>query len=167
MSKLTLACFSVLLAALEKLGWPNPFAQAIDLDDEPNLEFRAAFLDLLKLESLSAGRLFMSGNADTLHSFSSTPLPGASTSAATSTLATPLLAITPFIQPLVLRFRWHFDGMRGTNRVDKPEYALSHVLNLITTHERFLSNEIQDLLDQNGFEHIDAVVSPLSRRTAC
>lgn len=46
----------------------------------------------------------------------------------------------------------------------QPEYPLAHVLNLLTTHERFIGEDIQDLLDSNGFSHIDAVVgSSLAR----
>jgi hypothetical protein len=96
-----------------------------------------------------------------------------------------LLALQPLVHPLLLRFKWQFEGSRGTNRIDKvrllfpirivrspatfanfclcsvnqPEYPLSFVLNLLTAHERFLGEDIQYLLDTNGFEHIDAVVS--------
>lgn len=45
------------------------------------------------------------------------------------------------------------------------------MLNLLTAHERFLGEDIQYLLDTNGFEHIDAVVSfappKKSVRNAC
>lgn len=41
----------------------------------------------------------------------------------------------------------------------QPEYPLSHVLNLLTSHERFLSEDIQPLLDSYGFTDVDAVVS--------
>lgn len=88
----------------------------------------------------------------------------------------------PLISPLILRFRWHFEGSRGTNRIDKvsrnlsfilisqadhrrhkkPEYPLSHILNLVSAHERFIREEIQDLLDQNGFSNVDAMVRTLS-----
>ena len=42
----------------------------------------------------------------------------------------------------------------------QPEYPLSHVLNLLTSHERFLSEDVQPLLDSYGFTDVDAVVSP-------
>lgn len=40
----------------------------------------------------------------------------------------------------------------------QPEYPLSHVLNLLSAHERFLGEDIQELLDTHGFAHVDAVV---------
>ncbi|KAN0061147.1 hypothetical protein ACQY0O_006882 [Thecaphora frezii] len=43
----------------------------------------------------------------------------------------PLLATQVFVEPLLLRFRYHFDGTRSTNRLDKPEWYLSHVASLI------------------------------------
>lgn len=48
------------------------------------------------------------------------PLPSDPTSSkAAARAAKPLLALTPLVHPLILRFRWHFDGTRGTNRIDK------------------------------------------------
>ncbi|GAA5831097.1 hypothetical protein JCM11251_005141 [Rhodosporidiobolus azoricus] len=149
---------SRLLTRLEALGWPQPFAEPLDPYEDPRVaEFQTAFVDLLTLELLQANN----------------PTPGRSSKsgAAVSSKPKPLLALVPLVHPLLLRFKWHFDGDRGTNRIDKPEYPLSHVLNLLTAHERFLSEDIQYLLDSNGFEHIDAVnefttllLPPLSSR---
>lgn len=41
----------------------------------------------------------------------------------------------------------------------QPEYPLSHVLNLLSAHDRFIREDIQALLDQNGLSGIDAMVS--------
>lgn len=41
----------------------------------------------------------------------------------------------------------------------QPEYPLSHVLNLLTAHERFLKEEVQGILDANGFREVSAMVS--------
>ncbi|GAA6035080.1 hypothetical protein JCM8097_002174 [Rhodosporidiobolus ruineniae] len=135
---------SRLLAKLETLGWPQAFAEPLDpYEDAHVAEFHNAFVDLLTLELLQANN----------------PIPGPTSkaSAATSKKPKPLLALIPLVHPLLLRFKWQFDGDRTTNRIDKPEYPLSHVLNLLTAHERFLSEDIQYLLDSNGFDHIDAV----------
>ncbi|EGU13476.1 RINT-1 family protein [Rhodotorula toruloides ATCC 204091] len=134
---------SRLLSKLESLGWPQPFAEPLDPYEDPRVaEFQTAFVDLLTLEHLQANN----------------PIPGPSKRAVpASSKPKPLLALGPLVHPLLLRFKWHFEGDRGTNRIDKPEYPLSHVLNLLTAHERFLSEDIQFLLDSNGFDHIDAV----------
>ena len=43
----------------------------------------------------------------------------------------PLLTTQCLIEPLLLRFRYHFDGDRSTNRLDKPEWFISHIASLI------------------------------------
>lgn len=48
--------------------------------------------------------------------------------------------------PLNLRFRYHFDGNRTTNRLEKPEWFFSHILNTIYEHREFIEVETQPLL---------------------
>lgn len=64
-----------------------------------------------------------SNEADTLElccSRDTNPLPGQEE----VELATrPVLAIVPLVHPLLLRFRWHFDGDRNTNRIDKVSHT--------------------------------------------
>lgn len=129
-----------LLTALENIGWPQPFKERLDWYDAKAREFRTAFLDMLALEKLSNDH----------------PIPEI-TPRKRKAPVKPLLALVPFVHPLLLRFKWHFEGTRSTNRIDKPEYPLSHVLNLIESHERFMEQDIQALLDDNGFAHIDAM----------
>ncbi|SPO23851.1 uncharacterized protein UTRI_03618_B [Ustilago trichophora] len=45
----------------------------------------------------------------------------------------PLLTTQCLIEPMLLRFRYHFDGDRSTNRLDKPEWYMSHIASLIRT----------------------------------
>ncbi|GAA5905863.1 hypothetical protein JCM8208_003360 [Rhodotorula glutinis] len=142
-SSLVRVLSSRLLGKLEVLGWPQPFEEALDpYEDARVAEFQTAFADLLTLELVQANN----------------PIPGPpKTGVLASTKPKPLLALAPLVHPLLLRFKWQFDGDRSTNRIDKPEYPLSHVLNLLTAHERFFGEDIQYLLDSNGFEHIDAI----------
>lgn len=68
------------------------------------------------------------------------------------------------VKPLELRFRYHFQGDRQTNRIDKvsyttspttprlliapqPEWFFNHVLTLIEDYIPFLSENIQPILD--------------------
>lgn len=46
----------------------------------------------------------------------------------------PLLAIQCLFTPLLLRFYYHFDSSRSTNRLDKPEWYLTHMLNIVRSH---------------------------------
>ena len=59
-----------------------------------------------------------------------------------------LLPLEVMVQPLAQRFRYHFFGDRPTNRLDKPEYFLSHVLDLLDIHSFFIMEAFQPVLDR-------------------
>ena len=59
-----------------------------------------------------------------------------------------LLPLEIMVQPLSQRFRYHFYGDRPTNRLDKPEYFLSHILDLVDRHSTFMSDAVQPVLDR-------------------
>lgn len=46
----------------------------------------------------------------------------------------PLFVTQCLLTPLLLRFYYHFDSSRSTNRLDKPEWYLAHMLNVLRTH---------------------------------
>jgi hypothetical protein len=50
------------------------------------------------------------------------------------------------ITPLQLRFKFHFDTDRPTNRLDKPEWYFTHILNVLHLHRAFITGPIQHLL---------------------
>ncbi|KAK2831885.1 hypothetical protein FQN49_007073, partial [Arthroderma sp. PD_2] len=73
-----------------------------------------------------------------------------------------LLPLEVMAQPLELRFKYHFSGDRPTNRLDKPEYFLSHVLDLINSHAEFFSTYLQPILSRrslNGPSLIGSIYS--------
>lgn len=57
--------------------------------------------------------------------------------------------------PIILRFRFHFDGQRATNRLDKPEWYFNHILDRLVEHEKFLKIDIQKLFELSGETSID------------
>lgn len=59
-----------------------------------------------------------------------------------------LFPLEVMVEPLDLRFRYHFSGDRPTNRLDKPEYFLSHILDLLEAHNEFLLDYLQPILDR-------------------
>ena len=61
-----------------------------------------------------------------------------------------LLPLQVMARPLVLRFKYHFSGNRPTNRLDKPEYFLSNVLDILETHNDFLVEFLQPVLDRRS-----------------
>lgn len=59
-----------------------------------------------------------------------------------------LLPLEVMVQPLAQRFRFHFYGDKPTNRLDKPEYFFSHILDLLGRHSQFLVDNLQPILDR-------------------
>ncbi|KIW40541.1 uncharacterized protein PV06_07727 [Exophiala oligosperma] len=61
-----------------------------------------------------------------------------------------LLPLEVMVQPLAARFHYHFYGERPTNRLDKPEYFLNHILDLLDSHSGFMSDMLGPILDQRA-----------------
>ncbi|KAL8764668.1 MAG: hypothetical protein Q9194_006904, partial [Teloschistes cf. exilis] len=57
-----------------------------------------------------------------------------------------LLPLEVIIKPLDLRFQYHFSGDRPTNKLDKPEYFLSHFMGLLDTYDDFFATNLQPIL---------------------
>lgn len=70
-----------------------------------------------------------------------------------------LLPLEVMVRPLEQRFAYHFSGNKQTNRLDKPEYFLSHTSDLIPTYSDFLQNVVQPLLVQQ-FRGSDLAFTP-------
>lgn len=81
---------------------------------------------------------------------------GEKTSPALPQISSSCLPLEAVLEPLSLRFRYHFEGKKSTNRLDKPEWYFAHILNLISTHTPFIHSIIQPLLKKNGYGSIDA-----------
>ncbi|KAJ7462806.1 TIP-1 family-domain-containing protein [Mycena galericulata] len=117
-----------LLTASERLGWPMPVDYAAaSVEDRKN--FERAFSDLLKLQNMSVELTKKDG----------------------------LYPLQALIQPISLRFKYHFEGTRQTNRLDKPEWYFTHVLNVMHEHGPFMESVIQPLLSNT--EHRGIVAS--------
>ncbi|KAK3074537.1 hypothetical protein LTR53_002957 [Teratosphaeriaceae sp. CCFEE 6253] len=70
-----------------------------------------------------------------------------------------LLPLEVMVQPLEQRFTYHFSGNKPTNRLDKPEYFLQHVVDLISGYSDFLQDAVQPLLIQR-FTGTDLAFTP-------
>lgn len=53
-----------------------------------------------------------------------------------------------FVEPLRSRFRYHFESQRPTNRLDKPEWPLQHIIALIEQHQGFALTVFQPALNR-------------------
>lgn len=71
-----------------------------------------------------------------------------------------LLPVEVLLRPLETRFRYHFEGQRPTNRLDKPEYFLSHVIDLLNTYNDFFIDNLQPVLLAH-FRGSDLALNPL------
>ncbi|KAI9707564.1 MAG: hypothetical protein M1836_000525 [Candelina mexicana] len=71
-----------------------------------------------------------------------------------------LFPLEVMVKPLELRFRYHFDGDRATNRVDKPEYFLSHIIGLLDDYNDFLFQYLQPVL-RDAFKGSNLALNPL------
>ena len=60
-----------------------------------------------------------------------------------------LLPLEVMMKPLEMRFKYHFDGDRATNRLDKPEFFLSHVIGLINVYDEFFAIYLQPVLGRH------------------
>ncbi|KAJ5540071.1 hypothetical protein N7513_008403 [Penicillium frequentans] len=61
-----------------------------------------------------------------------------------------LFPLDVMVHPLGLRFKYHFSGDKPTNRLDKPEYFLSHILDLINQFGGFFTSYFQPILDEKA-----------------
>lgn len=85
-----------------------------------------------------------------------------------------LYPIQALVQPVSQRFKYHFEGSRETNKLDKvafiehfmfalshyvqPEWYFTHILNVSHEHRSFFDTVIQRLLESTKFNNVNAWV---------
>ncbi|KAK9319588.1 TIP-1 family-domain-containing protein [Lipomyces orientalis] len=62
-----------------------------------------------------------------------------------------IIALEIMTEPLDLRFRYHFEGNRETNKVDRPEWFFSHFISTVEDHEQFMETIVQGILEQSPY----------------
>ncbi|KAG2227648.1 hypothetical protein INT45_004689 [Circinella minor] len=112
-------------ACLEELGWPVLIKPPYGLEVRAKLEkFEKQFRNLALLKCPDP-------------EYRDTPTP-----------------IVIMLEAINLRFRFHFESSKPTNRLDKPEWYFTHVKTTISTHIPFLVTTIQPLIvDTIGSEY--------------
>ncbi|KAG1106734.1 hypothetical protein G6F42_016631 [Rhizopus arrhizus] len=104
--------------ALDSLSWPTPMKPPYGPQLKAKLkDFEKAFRNLLMLKKPSESK-------DDI-----------------------LSPIAIMLEGLSLRFRFHFETSKPTNRIDKPEWYLQHVKNTISTHMPFIMTTIQPIME--------------------
>jgi hypothetical protein len=71
-----------------------------------------------------------------------------------------LFPMEVLVQPLEMRFRYHFDGDRPTNRIDRPEYFLSQITTLLNDYSGFVGDHVQSVLLRH-FRGTDLALNPV------
>ncbi|EGZ18122.1 hypothetical protein PHYSODRAFT_500807 [Phytophthora sojae] len=115
--------------ALEKINWPEPLATQQEITDKETKlrEVSDAFGYLLTLQ-LSQQAQPVSATTD-------------------------LWAMECVLDPLLLRFRYHFERPESaTNRLAKPEWYLSHAQEQTNAHTRFLAHTLTPELHRHREE---------------
>ncbi|KAI0274887.1 TIP-1 family-domain-containing protein [Gloeopeniophorella convolvens] len=144
--------FSALLAASENLHWPMPVDYAA-ATPEHRKAFEDAFRLLLDFQDMwvpsrSYRDLRLYGDTisgEKLHPDEDEHLHKDG-----------LYPIQALVQPVSQRFKYHFEGSRQTNQLDKPEWYFTHVLNVVHEHRVFFDDIIQRLLSSTKFSYVDA-----------
>ncbi|KAF9650708.1 hypothetical protein BDM02DRAFT_3092586 [Thelephora ganbajun] len=121
--------FALMTTVSEKLGWPAKVDYP-SARTEDRKAFDAVFLDLLKLQDL--GEQLGVPKAEGLY---------------------PIQAL---VHPIALRFRFHFEGQRSTNQLDKPEWYFTHILNVVHDQRPFIESIAQRLLNSTRHKNINA-----------
>ncbi|KAN0100870.1 RINT-1 / TIP-1 family domain containing protein [Tylopilus felleus] len=122
--------FSILISASEVLKWPTT-VDYVAASTEDRTAFESAVADLLKLQEIG----------DSLHPLRETE---------------GLYPLQALVQPVALRFRYHFDSERETNRLDKPEWYFTHIANVAHDHRPFMEGVIQRLISGSKFQDVNA-----------
>lgn len=71
-----------------------------------------------------------------------------------------LFPFQALVHPLEMRFRYHFDGDKPTNRLDRPEYFLSHITTLLNDYSGFVVHHMQPILLKQ-FRGTDLALNPV------
>lgn len=120
---------TALSETFKKINWPTPTPSL------PSALRKSFQLDCRRLLDLQRHDLEQDGSLNT-----SQPLV--------------LLPFKILVEPLAQRFRYHFSGNRTTNRIDKPEFFLRHVQDLISDYADFVQDALQPLLSDFA-QHAD------------
>ncbi|RPD81666.1 hypothetical protein L226DRAFT_527933 [Lentinus tigrinus ALCF2SS1-7] len=124
---------TTLLEAAEKLKWPTKVEYA-SVAPEDRKAFEDAFYNLLKLQTIGEKI------RDTSKMKSKEGL----------------YPIQTLVQAVALRFKFHFEGTRPTNRLDKPEWYFTHIVNESHEHRPFMESVVQALLSSTEYRTVNA-----------
>ncbi|KAF9523602.1 TIP-1 family-domain-containing protein [Crepidotus variabilis] len=125
--------FTDLISASEAIGWPSPVNYAPQ-EVERRKAFETSFYKLLRLQKMAQDMRVKSPTNE----------------------KEGLYPIQALMQPVALRFKYHFDGSRQTNKLEKPEWYFANIQNVSHENLHFMNDIVQRLLEQSEFKHFSA-----------
>jgi hypothetical protein len=125
---------------LKKIHWPTPKANIASTLRE---EWETAIVKLLDLQLPELeGMSYASGPGDKVR------------------LPPVLLPMQVLVEPLAVRFRYHFVGDKRTNQIDKPEHFLDDTLKQLNEYSGFIGDHVQPILFKH-FRGTDLALNPV------
>ncbi|KAG9314616.1 RINT-1 family protein [Chiua virens] len=121
--------FSTLISASESLKWPTA-VDYVAASQEDRSAFESAVSDLLALQEIGESLQPLEENEG-------------------------LYPLQALVQPVALRFKYHFELERNTNRLDKPEWYFTHMLNVAHDHRPFMEGVMQRLISSSKFRDVN------------
>lgn len=125
---------------LKKIRWPNVKAAILPQLQE---EWETAVVKLLDLQMSE------------LEAINYAPA-----SSANVKLPAVLFPFEVLVRSLEMRFRFHFEGDKPTNRIDRPEYFLSHIISVLNDYNGFVVDYLQPILLKQ-FRGTDLALTPV------
>ncbi|KAL5334020.1 TIP-1 family-domain-containing protein [Aspergillus crustosus] len=132
---------------------------ASKLRDHLKAEFTDIFRDTLEQMKWPSKELNYPGNlkqrwADNVELLLELQIPELeshdSTSSDRSVQPPVLFPLEVMVHPIELRFKYHFSGDKPTNRLDKPEYFLAHITDLMNNFGGFFTTYLQPIFDRKS-----------------
>lgn len=128
--------------SLEEVGWPHQI-DGPNLDPQKMSKFIETFEALANLTQISK-ELSQEQSNENIHNL-----------------------IHPFdlmMDSVKIRFKFHFEGKRPTNRLDKPEWFLTHILNLFEHHFSLFSMLQQYVISFDTCDRFSEILLGLVKR---
>jgi hypothetical protein len=110
------------MSSLSLLDWPKPFAKLKDVTEDKLQRFKSLFITAMTFQLMLQDRTKLAGKY------------------------CPLWPMDWLLEPILLRFRFHFRTKQETNRADKPEWYFAFIASTFTDHEKFFVL-VQDILN--------------------
>ncbi|PLW45744.1 hypothetical protein PCANC_08061 [Puccinia coronata f. sp. avenae] len=132
----------------DEIEWPQPSRAPLDLQSPSTARILSSFKTAVHFQNKLSSQPQLVSLAE------KRPDEGEEHGVVWLPLAEGSVLLKAILQPIVLRFRFHFDGQRPTNRLDKPEWYFNHVLDRLLEHQKFIQSDMQKLFDLSGQGYI-------------